>query len=193
MSKHVNAQIRQWCLQTAVDAAGELVRQERGDELKAAHLHNQVRSALGEFGDIDKAPSHYELALAIYLKTLGNNHLLTATAYSNIGLVSYTTGDNDKALKYYEQALAISLTTVGDNHPLTATSHSNIVKVYEGKHNYTNTLKNYERALAIHLMVCLVTTILTPERLPLIFRVAVSFRQVIVPLGMTMIFQLFLL
>jgi tetratricopeptide (TPR) repeat protein len=132
----VNAQIRRWYLQTAVDAAGKLVRQECGDELKVAHLHNQVRSALGEFGDVDKAPSHYEQALAIYLKTLGNNYPTTT-----------------RLLKYYEQALAIRLTTVDDNHPLTATSHSSIVKMYEGKHNYTNTLKNYERALTIHLMV----------------------------------------
>ena len=70
-------------------------------------------------GKHDDAVESHKKALAIYIKTLGEEHPSVATTYWNMGALYKAKGDKDTARGYLEKALAIFRVAVGENHPNT--------------------------------------------------------------------------
>ena len=66
-------------------------------------------------GDYDKALEFYGKAMAISVKTLGDNHPSVATTYNNIGNTYYKMDNVEQALDFYGKALAIYRSTFGDS------------------------------------------------------------------------------
>ena len=90
-----------------------------------------------------------ERALAIRLEILGEEHLDTATSFSNIGSFYGIQGDLDKALEYSKKALAIRRKKLGEGHPNTAVSLSNIGNIYLDRSDLDEALNYHSQSLAI--------------------------------------------
>ena len=68
--------------------------------------------------------------MTIYEKVFGNEHLITATSYNNIGSILFLQKDYAKALEYYLKALVVCEKILGPNHNRTITTYENIANVY---------------------------------------------------------------
>jgi tetratricopeptide (TPR) repeat protein len=112
---------------------------------------NDYAIILYKLGDYNKAIEYYKKALGIYLKTIGENHPVTAISYNNLGAVYGSKGDYNKAIDYYEKALKIRLKTIGENHIDTAMTYNNLGLVYGSKGDYDKAIDYYEKALEIKL------------------------------------------
>ncbi|MBQ7166128.1 MAG: CHAT domain-containing protein, partial [Treponema sp.] len=100
-------------------------------------------------GDYERALEYYLMALDIWKKVLGEEHLDTATAYNNISLVYQAKGDYEQALEYQLRALDIQNKSFGETHPDMATYYNNIGFVYAAKGDYDRALEYQLKALDI--------------------------------------------
>ncbi len=92
----------------------------------------------------------YQKLSAICEKTLGMEHLATATSYSYIGAIYNSLGDYARSLNFYSKALAIYEDVLGTQHPDTAATYDNIGAVYYYQSDYAPCLEYYLKALAIY-------------------------------------------
>ena len=99
----------------------------------------------GEYG---QAETLHDRVLAIYERTLGPEHPLTATGLSNLGNVRYLQGKFSEAETAHRRALAIREKVLGPNHPDTATSLNNLANVLfeQGKDDRTSAAEQRARA-----------------------------------------------
>src|SRR5690606_25500396 len=91
-----------------------------------ASYHNNIGLAYFDRGDMEKALEHYENALSIDLKILGQYHLHTGTTILNIGLVKNFKKDYSEANDHLLQSLKIYLQTFGEEHLWTANVYSHL-------------------------------------------------------------------
>jgi CHAT domain-containing protein/tetratricopeptide (TPR) repeat protein len=85
--------------------------------------------ALISRGDYGQAETLHDRVVAIYERTLGPAHPLTATGLSNLGNVRYLQGKFAEAEAVHRRALAIREKVLGPEHPDTATSLNNLANV----------------------------------------------------------------
>ena len=70
---------------------------------------NSYGLILDKSGRFKDAIDYFEKALAIDLKSFGDQHPNVATGYNNIGLAWHSLGKHQKAIGYFKKALAIDL------------------------------------------------------------------------------------
>ena len=128
----------------------KLIKPGESDIEKARRYNNIGWVYYNSMGDYDEALKYYEKSLAIRKEKLGENHLDTATSYTNIGLIYKKKGEYDKALKYYEKSLAIRKEKLGNDHPDTATSYTKIGLVYREKDEYDKALEYCMKTVKIY-------------------------------------------
>ena len=69
--------------------------------------------------DYDKAIEYHQKSLNIERKQLGEEHVLTALSYWNLGLDYELKGNKDLALSCFEKAYNIYKKLFGETHPNT--------------------------------------------------------------------------
>jgi len=103
-------------------------------------------------GELAQARTHYEQALEIHRRVLGNDHPDTASSLSTLGGLLKEMGDS-AARPYLEQALAIRRRVLGDDHPATAASLSALGGLLQGGGDLAEARPYVEQALEIRLRV----------------------------------------
>lgn len=81
-------------------------------------------------GDYYRALEHYFPLLRYMEKTLGTDHLDTASMYYNIGAAYHQLHRISDALYYYKKALTIRNRVLGQNHPDTAVTYKSMARIY---------------------------------------------------------------
>ncbi len=101
-------------------------------------------------GELGQAETLHDRVLAIYQRTLGAEHALTASGWSNLGNVRYLQGKFAEAETSHRRALAIREKVLGSGHPDTATSLNNLANVLfeQGKDERSSGAEQRARAQA---------------------------------------------
>ena len=97
-------------------------------------------------GEYDQAIDYYEKALAVHIKTFGEDHPTVAGDWNNLGVAWANKGENDRAIDYYEKALASNLKTFGPDHPKVATRWNNLGEAWDSKGQYDKAIGYLEKA-----------------------------------------------
>ena len=118
------------------------------DHLDTAESLNNLGKTVRYQGDLDRAQTAHERALAIRQARLGN-HQDTAWSLIDLGLVLFDGGDLDGSAALTEQGLAMFETSVGPDHPDTAHSISRLATTLTRQGDLDRALPLHERALAI--------------------------------------------
>jgi tetratricopeptide (TPR) repeat protein len=99
-------------------------------------------------GDFDNALVFYERALAIDLRTRGED-LDTATTYNNLANAYTSRGNLDQAVNYAKKGLAIRRQLLGPNHVAVATSLNTLGSAYRAQAHYELAIQHIEQSLEI--------------------------------------------
>lgn len=102
-------------------------------------------------GEYEKAVKYYEQALAINLKTNGEDHPDVAISRNNLGAALDSLGEYEKAINHYEKALASDLKTYGEDHPDVAIDRNNLGMALLALGEYKKAIVHLEQALASDL------------------------------------------
>jgi len=97
-----------------------------------------------------EAAALQEKVLAWAERTLGPDHLDTATSLNILGLLYYSQGAYAKAEPVFQRSLAIREKALGPDHPSTATSLNNIAFLYYSLGIYAKAEPLYLRSLLIN-------------------------------------------
>lgn len=128
-----------------IDIAAEDLR----DPEKEADSCLMYGHGLVYFGNVDRALTYFERALAVRKELLGEDHPAVAYCYHEIGAVWADKDDSDRALPYYEKALAIWKKVLGEDDPRVATAYNNIGMEWGARGDSNRALEYLEKALAI--------------------------------------------
>ena len=85
-----------------------------------------MASVLYTQGNISRARSYIEQALALHEQNLGPDHPDTAWSLVNVSMLVREQGDLAAARPYYERALTIFTARLGAEHPYTQTVQRNL-------------------------------------------------------------------
>ena len=99
--------------------------------------------------DYEQALILFQRALRNALRQYGENNLIVAVIYNNIGSVYREQSDYVQAIKYFKHALEIKKTFLEGSHPAVATSYNNIGSVYFAQGDYVQALEYYQKALEV--------------------------------------------
>jgi tetratricopeptide (TPR) repeat protein len=140
-----------------------LVTRAGDDPEMRATLLDRVGVVLWAKGSFLEAQDRFELALPLYLKSVGPDHPLVAALHTNLGNVFADQGRNDEAVAQYREELAILERTVGDQHPDVARARANLGTVLQSQGKYDEAQASFERALELweaaygktHMMVAM--------------------------------------
>ncbi len=88
-----------------IEKSFEIKRSLSDYDLYIARYHNSMGSNKSHVGDCDTALEHYNEALAVCLKLVGEYHVYTAISYGGIGRCFGQMGEYEQALQYIEKAL----------------------------------------------------------------------------------------
>ena len=147
-----------------------ILREERGDKLGAAELHqqsvainrrveappftiaaglNNLAVALGNTGRVDEAIAAYTEALAIYAATVGEEHPNYATTLDNLATAHSARGELDLALTMHQDALRRREASIDAGHPNLAVTLTNIADLHLDRGEPALALPYAERAAAM--------------------------------------------
>jgi tetratricopeptide (TPR) repeat protein len=130
--------------QWSMDLLQELELPNMSEENQAIAYH-QIGTLYLNFGDYDKALSHYEKSLQIDEKR--NNIQGVSKRLHQIGIIFEEKGDYDEALKQYQKAKE-TFEKIGDIKDVSSSLHQ-IGMIYQYKGEYDEALKQYQKALEI--------------------------------------------
>ena len=111
--------------------------------------YNNVAFNLNAQGRYGEAQPLQERVLAIYRKTLGEEHPSTAKGYRNVAYALFAQARYGEAQPLFERGLAISRKTLGEEHPDTAMMANSVAGNLSAQGRYAEAQPIYERALAI--------------------------------------------
>ena len=131
------------------EKAIELANECSYEEDKYISLLFSYTSFLETYAKYENAEKWYLQLIELCEKIYGKDHLDTAAAYNNIGLVYRDKGDYDKALEYYFHSLEIFERMLGIEHSSTSMSYYNIGNVYCIKGDYDKALEYFIQSLKI--------------------------------------------
>lgn len=101
----------------------------------------------------DKTLFYYQRALRHAIALFGENNLLVATCYCNLGAVLTLQGKHAEALSVLNKSLEIRKEFLDENHPDMATTYNNLGAVYDMQGEYPSALEYNQKALNIRLAV----------------------------------------
>ncbi|WP_235536260.1 MULTISPECIES: CHAT domain-containing tetratricopeptide repeat protein [unclassified Sphingomonas] len=125
-------------IRTAIDPEG----------LAAATSYNNVAHNLNRQGDYAGAAPLYARALAIWQRTYGSDHPMTAIGLSNVAVNLERQGKAAEAQPLFERALAIRLATLRAGHPDIATARLRLGHVLVSQRRFDTALPDYEQGVA---------------------------------------------
>lgn len=118
--------------------------------LEMALSFNNIGIVYDKMGKYAEALEFHTMALAVYEKILGSEHLDVARSNNNIGSVYLLIGDYAKALDYHKKALAIREKILGSEHPDVAESYNNVGVIYNYMGEYVKALECCIKSLDIN-------------------------------------------
>jgi CHAT domain-containing protein/tetratricopeptide (TPR) repeat protein len=118
------------------------------DGLAAATGYNNAAHNLNRQGDYAGAAPLYARALAIWQRTYGTDHPVTAIGLSNVAVNLERQGKAAEAQPLFEQALAIRLRTLRAGHPDIATARLRLGHVLAAQGRFDAALPYYEQGVA---------------------------------------------
>ncbi len=157
-------------LRARLDSYVAVLREQRGDSVGAAELHqrsialnrrsgapaftiaaglNNLAVALGNSERLDEAIAAYGEALAIYSEAVGEQHPNYATTLDNLATAHSARGDLDVALRMHLDALQRREALVGATHPSLPVTLANVAAVYLDRGEPELAFPYAERAAAI--------------------------------------------
>lgn len=113
----------------------------------AVKAYNTIGAKFQEQEDYDNALCYLDLILSICLRTIGPNHINTASSYWNIGRVYYDMEEYDKATENYK--LALEIQKANEKLEDMAVTYNAMGHAYYHKKDYENALECYEESLKI--------------------------------------------
>ncbi|MEJ8653448.1 tetratricopeptide repeat protein [Streptomyces sp. MS1.AVA.3] len=99
---------------------------EDTDTDTTAHLLTETAGFLDNQGQLIRATSRLQRALAGRLRVLGEDHPDTLASRNNLAGSYGLAGDLERAIPLFEQTLTDSLRVLGKDHPLTRTVRSSL-------------------------------------------------------------------
>jgi tetratricopeptide (TPR) repeat protein len=118
------------------------------DDLTSLPLKVASSIALQQLGELPRARSLLEQALALTRKRYGDDHPEVATILGNLAGLLRQLGDLSYARVLFEQALAVDLKTYGDDHPKVATTRASLAGLLRELGQPGRALVLYQQALA---------------------------------------------
>jgi len=113
----------------------------------AVKAYHAIGAKYQEQEDYNKALYYFNLILSVCLRTVGPNHINTASAYWNVARVYYDMKEHDKAIENYR--LALEIQKVNEKSEDMATTYNALGHAYYQKKDYENALECYEASLKI--------------------------------------------
>ncbi len=117
------------------------------------NVYNQLGLAYMLHEDPQTALKHFQKALKLYEKVLGEYHYYVGDVYDNMGVVYRRKGDYDKAISYHKKALRIYFKSIRDSLPNAGMAYDNLGTAYMMKGDYERAIESYKKALRIYLKV----------------------------------------
>lgn len=133
--------------------AVELLEQNASNSPALATAYNNLSSAYGALGNLEKELEYQLKALEIKKQTLEFTHPSLANSYDNIGMTYGAQGDHEKALKYLLIALAIREEVLPSPHLDLALSYNNVGSIYGALGDHKKALEYKLKALEIREQV----------------------------------------
>ncbi len=118
------------------------------DLMEADKLDKESATQRGK-GRYHQAISLAERALTLREKSIGAEHLDTATTLNNLAFLYLAKGDYTQAVSLFRRALAICEKVLGVEHPNTAATLNNLALLYHAKGDYAQAAPLFRRALAV--------------------------------------------
>ena len=119
------------------------------DELRIAHIYNELGVLNDQTGDYRSALSFYRKAIDIRRENLPPNHRSLCVSYNNIGEVQRQMGDYASALVSHTKTLGIKQKILPSNDLSFATTYNNIALANELLGEFSDALVFYGKALEI--------------------------------------------
>jgi tetratricopeptide (TPR) repeat protein len=132
-----------------IAALPEAARTELTEAIRQNILANRLRA---KHSHAQAAP-HFEKALAIRQKILGEESRSTGQSYNNLALNLKEQGKYADAAPLLGKTLDISVKVHGEEHPVTATCYGNLASNLDAQRKYAEAAPLYEKALAIRRKV----------------------------------------
>ncbi|MEZ4449093.1 MAG: tetratricopeptide repeat protein [Nannocystaceae bacterium] len=140
----------------AIAAHGEALALRRvvvGDRHpESGTSHHHLGAAYEATARLDLARFHYERALEIRMRALGD-HPLTARTYNNLGNLAYREGRWDEAIAMHTAARRIRVAAYGEDHAETATSDANLGMVELARGDAEAARRRFEHVLDVRVRV----------------------------------------
>jgi tetratricopeptide (TPR) repeat protein len=130
-------------------SCAELIKQWGFSFPDAALLLNQAGFYLFKRGRYVEAEPLFNLALAIYKRAEGPEHLNLANTLNNLGRLYRAQGRYVEAEPLCERAVSIREKALGPEDPLVAASLNNLAELYRAQGQYTKAEPIFRRALGI--------------------------------------------
>ncbi|WP_345472821.1 FxSxx-COOH system tetratricopeptide repeat protein [Actinoallomurus oryzae] len=123
------------------------------DTATIAHLLNDTGAFLYDQGDLARATTYYQRALAAYQRVLGADHPSTLASGNNLASAYRAAGDLGRAMPLCVQTLADRVRVLGADHPDTLSSRSNLADAYRAAGDVGRALFLHEQTLADRVRV----------------------------------------
>lgn len=147
-------------MREVLDAAAARIDQASKDGGRFAAeplVEASIRTTLGatyrELGELSAAEPHLRRALELRRRTLGEEHLETARAMNQLGLLDWRQGRLDQAEPLFRRSLELGRRLLGQDDTETLAYEMNVANVYRTQGRYQEAEPLYERNLASKLRV----------------------------------------
>jgi serine/threonine-protein kinase len=137
------------CVKLGAEAVAAYERAYGAESLETSMAYMNLGSCLGRAGDPEQGIGHFERALAIRRKLVGEDHPLVADALLTLGVAQKNLGRKQEALASYQQALAIRERVYGPDNTDVAAVRNNIANVLKDLGRYDEAMAHVTRAVAI--------------------------------------------
>jgi tetratricopeptide (TPR) repeat protein len=111
-------------------------------------LFNAIGTIYRAQNNLNEAAEYFNKALTIDLNSLGENNLVVARDYINLGIIYFEKGDLQLALKYLHKALSLNSKFFGKKHENLAIVYHNLGTIYQSKGDLKKAANYGEKALA---------------------------------------------
>jgi tetratricopeptide (TPR) repeat protein len=132
-----------------VQRAYELYRAVDPEHPHLAWVLSELGSFASNDGRLDEAVSHYERALELQERTLGEGHLATADVLNDLGVAYWYGGRLEEAERYWLEALAVRERHLSRDNPALIQSLNNLALISEDQERLRDAEAYYRRALEI--------------------------------------------